>query len=205
MTLSLLHLPAEVLQHIAFYVTLVTPLGPPKELINCMLTCRTLNNVLSPPVAGELYYLIFAHKFDVRAPQYRLGADVVREHAHAEMRRRFLAIQLFKSQPSLPAMQSSANASGGTVTQLTSMNLTEALWIAYVMVEDADTKQKNVKQLLNVGLPAFLAGYLRERLYVPYDPSSKGVVADGDESLWPVLDETISLATALAWTLASQG
>ncbi|KAF5329453.1 hypothetical protein D9619_009109 [Psilocybe cf. subviscida] len=207
MALSLLGLPSEVLQHIAFFTTLASLLGPPKELINCMLTCRTLYDVLAPKPGSELYHLIFAHKFDITAPQYRLGADIVREHAHEEMRRRFLAIQVFKSRVRAQAVQPARLGngplhSGGSDSP--SMDLMEALWIAYVMVEDADTSQKNVKQLLRAGLPAFLDRYLRERLYVAYNSNSEGAAASDDQKPWPVIDETTSLAIALAWTLASQ-
>lgn len=204
MVLSLLDLPSEVLQHIAFFTTLASPLGPPKELISCMLICRSVYTVLAPETAGELYHLIFAHKFDIIAPQYRLGASVVREHACAEMRRRFFAIQVFKSGLQAQLINDTTHPPDSNSP---SMDLTEALWIAYVMVEDADTSQKNVKQLLRVGLPTFLDRYLREQLYVPYDldSDSEDAAASDDEKLWPVINERTSLAIALAWTLASQG
>ncbi|KAF8970671.1 hypothetical protein BDZ97DRAFT_1902010 [Flammula alnicola] len=176
MATSIVDIPAEVLQKIAHFATLGSPLGPPKELYNCLLTCRTFNISLSPKNAGELYHVIFAQKFDILGPVYRLGSAVVREHAPHEMRRRFRAIQIFKSR------------------SLDHPDLTDALWIAYLMVEDSDTSQKNVKQLLRAGLPSFLDRYLRHRLY-------EGA---SDNDGWPVLNEQKSLAIALSWTLASQ-
>ncbi|PPQ95781.1 hypothetical protein CVT26_015921 [Gymnopilus dilepis] len=176
MAISFLDVPSEVLRKIALFAVLASPLGAPKELRSLLLTCRAMSHHLSPPNAVRLYFVIFASKFDARGPLYRLGVDVVREHAALEMRRRFSAIQIFKRR------------------QLDDPALTEALWIAYLMVEDSDTSQKNVKQLLSAGVPTFLDRYLRFNL------------KDGptDSKGWPVLTEQLSLAIALSWTLASQ-
>jgi hypothetical protein len=175
---TILHIPPEVLQKIALYATLGSrsEVGPPQELHSCLLTCRTFKLALSPANASELYYRLFAQKFDIRGPVYRLGAPVVRENAPYEMRRRFLALQIFKSR------------------SLYHLDLTEALWIAYLMVEDADTSQKNVRQLLRANLPTFLGQYLRERLY------------EGSENNegWPVMTDQNSLVIALSWSLASK-
>jgi len=176
MLIPITAIPPEILQKIAFYATLGSALGAPTELYNCLLTCRTFRDVLSPQNARELYFLIFAKRFDARGPIYRLGPSVVRENAALEMRRRFSAIQIFKRR------------------LLDHPELTEALWIAYLMVEDADTSQTNVKQLLHAGLPSFLDHYLRRRLY-------DGAAENGT---WPILTEENSLAIALSWTLASQ-
>ena len=177
MPIFIIDLPPEILQKIVLYATLGTPLGPPTELCNCLLTCRTFRDVLSPQNASELYFVVFARKFDARGPIYRLGPSVVREHAALEMQRRVWAIQIFKRR------------------LLDHPELTEALWIAYLMVEDSDTSQTNVKQLLRVCLPSFLTLYLRQRLY------SGGSPKDGT---WPTLTVETSLAIALSWTLASQ-
>ncbi|KAF9555741.1 hypothetical protein CPC08DRAFT_765718 [Agrocybe pediades] len=175
MATTILDIPPEVFQKIILYATLGSPLGPPKELFSCLLTCHTFRHRLAPDHAGELYSVIFSQKFDVRGPLFRLGEAVVRENAPLEMRRRFSAIQVFKERA------------------LDHPCLTEALWIAYLMVEDSDTSQKNVKQLLRAGVPAFLDMFLRAKLYV-------GSVDGG----WPVLTEATTLALALSWTLASQ-
>jgi len=166
--------PPEILQKIVLYATLGSPLGPPNELYNCLLTCRAFRDDLCPQNAGELYFVLFTKKFDARGPIYRLGPSVVRENAALEMRRRFSALQIFKRR------------------LLDHPELTEALWIAYLMVEDSDTSQTNIKQLLYVSLPTFLSLYLRQRLY------------DGSSGIWPTLTAENSLAIALSWTLASQ-
>jgi hypothetical protein len=176
MPIPIIDIPPEILQKIALYATLGSALGPPTELYNCLLTCRTFRDVLSPQNARELYFDIFAKRFDARGPIYRLGPSVVREHAALEMRRRFSAIRIFKRRV------------------LDHPELTEALWVAYLMVQDADTSQTNVKQLLFAGLPSFLDLYLRRRLY-------GGAAENGT---WPTLTVKNSLAIALSWTLASQ-
>ncbi|PPQ80352.1 hypothetical protein CVT25_003635 [Psilocybe cyanescens] len=175
MPCNIFQVPLEVFHRIALFATLASPLGPPKELLNCMLVCRTFWERLLPKNASQLYYVIFAQKFDARGPIYRLGKDIIHEHAPLEMRRRFDAIHIFKKR------------------MFDHPGLTEALWIAYLMVEDSDTSQKNIKQLLRVGTPIFLDSYLRSRMY------------DGsvNNNGWPTIDENISLAIALSWTLAS--
>jgi len=176
MAVSIFDIPHELFQKITLLATSGSPIGPPKELYNCLLTCRTFWERLSPPYAGELYYIIFSQKFDVHGPCFRLSHTVVRENVALEMRRRFSAIQIFKKRA------------------LNDPGLTEALWIAYLMVEDSDTSQKNIKQLLSAGVPAFLDIFLRSYFL------------DGAASIdgWPVLNEASSLAIALYWTIASQ-
>jgi hypothetical protein len=177
MPIPIIDIPPEILQKIVLYATLGSPLGPPIELYNCLLTCRTFRDVLSPQNAGQLYFVVFAKKFDARGPIHRLGPSVVREHAALEMRRRFAALQIFKRR------------------LLDHPELTEALWIAYLMVEDSDTSQTNIKQLLHVCMPSFLSLYLRRRIYGGDSP---------EDGIWPTLTAENSLAIALSWTLASQ-
>ncbi|KAJ3516228.1 hypothetical protein NLJ89_g1251 [Agrocybe chaxingu] len=170
-------IPQELLQKIALYATLGSLLGPPKELYNLLLTCRLFRDALSFQNASELYAFVFAQKFDARAPSLRLGAATVREQAPLEMRRRFEFIRIFRQR------------------KIHHPDLTQALWTAYTMVEDSDTSQKNMKQLLRAGMVDFLDLYLRERLYEGATESNDG---------WPVLNEQNSLAIALSWTLSSQ-
>ncbi|PPR05093.1 hypothetical protein CVT24_010080 [Panaeolus cyanescens] len=178
MAISLIDIPQELLHKIALYATLSTVLGPPKELVNLTMTCRTLRDLLSPHNARDIYNLVFIHKFDALAPVHRLGQTAVRENAALEIRRRFSAMQTFK-------------AKDRTVDDA---SLTEAFWVAYLMVEDSDTSQKNVKQLLHAGLPSFLDLYLRKSLHEGAESN------DG----WPVMSVKSSLAVALSWALTSQ-
>ncbi|KAF7364618.1 hypothetical protein MVEN_00331000 [Mycena venus] len=62
-------IPAEVLEHIAYEVTCLQPLGPPSGLIPLLLTCKTVNKRLSGTSA--LYARIFRFKFDSGAVRRR--------------------------------------------------------------------------------------------------------------------------------------
>ena len=168
----ILEIPQEILQKIALYAIEDSPLGPPMELHSLLLTCKTFNKYLSPQNASELYYSVFGQQFDALAPQCRLGHQVARENTALELSRRFSALRI----------------SGKPF--FNDHSLTEALWIAYFMVEDQDTSQKNIQQLVRTGFPAFLDSYLLDHLY-------------DNENDWPVMSEQNSLALALAWCLAS--
>lgn len=168
----ILDIPQEILQKIALYAIDDSPLGPPRELHSLLLTCKTFNKYLSPQNASELYFSVFSQQFDVLAPQCRLGHQAARENTALELSRRFSALRIFRNPLS------------------DDHSLTEALWIAYLMVEDQDTSQKNIQQLIRAGFPAFLDSYLLDHLY-------------DDENGWPVMSEQNSLALALAWYLAS--
>ena len=168
----ILEIPQEILQKIALYAIDDSPLGPPKDLHSLLLTCKTFNKYLSPQNASELYCSVFGQQFDALAPQCRLGHQVARENTALELSRRFSALRIFQK----PFFDDSS--------------LTEALWIAYLMVMDQDTSQKNIQQLVRAGFPALLDSYLLDHLYE-------------DENDWPVMSEQNSLALTLAWHLAS--
>ena len=169
----ILEIPQEILQKIALYAIHDSPLGPPKELHSLLLTCKTFNKYLSPQNASELYCSIFGQQFDALAPQCRLGHQAARENTALELSRRFSALRIFEK----PFFDDHS--------------LSEALWIAYFMVMDQDTSQKNIQQLVRAGFPAFLDSYLLDHLY------------EDDENGWPVMSERNSLALTLAWYLAS--
>lgn len=166
----ILEVPQEILQKIALYAIDDSPLGPPRDLRSLLLTCKTFNKYLSPQNASELYVSAFDQQFDSLAPQCRLGHQVARENTALELSRRFSAFRI-SGKPSFD-----------------DHSLTEALWIAYLMVEDQDTR--NIQQLVRAGFPAFLDSYLLNHLY-------------DDGNGWPVMSEQNSLALALAWYLAS--
>ena len=168
----ILEIPQEILQKIALYAIEDSPLGPPRELHSLLLTCKTFNKYLSPQSASELYSSVFGQQFDSLAPQSRLGHQVARENTALELSRRFSALRILEK------------------SSFDDQSLTEALWIAYLMVEDQDMSRKNIQQLVRAGFPAFLDSYLLDHLY-------------DHENGWPVMSEQNSLALALAWYLAS--
>ena len=176
MVLSIvLEIPQEILQKIALYAIHSSPLGPPKDLHSLLLTCKTFKRYLSPENASELHCSLFGQQFDALIPQCRLG-QLARENTALELSRRFSALQISKK------------------ASFDESSLTEALWIAYLMVEDQDTSQKNIQQLIRAGFPAFLDSYLLKHLYAHDTGEKRG---------WPVMSEQNSLALALAWNLAS--
>jgi len=176
MPASILDLPSEILQNVVRFSVSFFPLGPPTELYSLLLTCRTLNQILSKKTALDLYRFIFCLKFDYRAPLSRVGQDDFLGHSAYELKRRFSALAIFQQR------------------NVYHPQLTEALWTAYLMTEESDTRQTNVKQLLRAGLPAFLNSYLR---YCLYEDSQ-------DVGGWPLLSERNSLALAICWSLTSQ-
>lgn len=169
---SILDAPLEVLQKIVQYASLASPLGPPTELASLLLTCRSLH-IMIYPNCGDFYLNIFAQKFDINGPISRLGYGTVRDHAQLELHRRFSALKLFKEE------------------HVDHPELTEALWIAYVMLSDCED---NSRQLLWAGLPSFLGVFIRKHLYRGAD-SNHG---------WPILNPRNSLALALSWLLCSR-
>ena len=176
MPASILDLPSEILQKVVRFSVSFSPLGPPTELYSLVLTCRALNQILSKDAALDLYRFIFCLKFDYRAPLSRVGQDDFLGHSAYELKRRFCALAIFQQR------------------DIRHPQLTEALWTAYLMTEESDTRQTNVKQLLRAGLPAFIDTYLRCCIY---DESQ-------DSGGWPLLSERTSLALAICWSLTSQ-
>ncbi|KAJ7490732.1 hypothetical protein FB451DRAFT_1552353 [Mycena latifolia] len=61
--------PPEILEHIAYELTCLTPLGPPAALVPLLLACRAVNRRLSGN--ATLYSRIFKFKFDSGAVKRR--------------------------------------------------------------------------------------------------------------------------------------
>ncbi|KAF9458703.1 hypothetical protein BDZ94DRAFT_75155 [Collybia nuda] len=165
----------EILQKIAFFAILSTPRGPPRDLYNLCLVCRASNRILSISNA-QLYSDTFTHNFDHHAPKRRLGRQAFRENVKRELQRRFTTLKVFRR------------------GNFDDPHLTEALWVAYLMLEDSGASQKNFQQLIGFGLRKFLDDFLRSRLY---DGSQ-------DNNGWPLPNEKNSLAIALFWLSSSQ-
>jgi hypothetical protein len=165
----------EVFQKIALFAVLSTPRGPPRDIYNLSLVCRASHRILSVSSA-QLYTDTFSHNFDIQAPECRLGKAALQENAKMELQRRFTALKSFRR------------------GDLDDPQLTEAFWIAYLMLEDSDPGLKNVQQLIGAGLGAFLDNFLRRRLYE----------GSAENSGWPLPNERNSLALALFWLSSSQ-
>ncbi|KAK7055507.1 hypothetical protein R3P38DRAFT_1358485 [Favolaschia claudopus] len=168
--MSLLSASTEILRDVLLYA--IGPIGPPQEWFNLVLCCKTFYRQLDTPV---MHALLFAKKFHVPLDvQHLLPA-----HAKTEMKRRFLALKLFRR---------------GELCFKDHASFTDALWVAYVMLRAAEPRQTNVDQLLWAGLPPLLLLFLKQRLN------------DGAEKNhgWPLVNDTNSLAIALMWLLSSE-
>ncbi|KAF8889098.1 hypothetical protein BD779DRAFT_418733 [Infundibulicybe gibba] len=172
--LSPIDTPREILQKILLFSMGDTPAGPPREFASLMLTCRSVYQKLNTP---EVYTMVLCQNFDMDKPLRCLGIEVVHHHAKHELQRRFIALNCFRSQ--------NTNDS----------SLTEALWVAYSMLEESYPGGKNIRQITWAGLTRFLDSYLRQHLY------------DGSASNnnWPLAGERNSLALALAWIVTPSG
>jgi hypothetical protein len=134
------------------------------------------HRILSNNTSG-FYADILAYKFDTCAIVRRIGRSTFRENAKIELHRRFAALNIFRK------------------GRLDDPSLTEAFWIAYLMLaEDSSTSTKNLRQLLWANLPAFLDSFFQKRLY-------EGSMTNND---WPLPNVKNSLAITLFWLLSSQ-
>ncbi|KAG5640380.1 hypothetical protein DXG03_008879, partial [Asterophora parasitica] len=141
------------------------PAGPPRDLLNLALVCHAAHKILSLNSA-PLYADVFAQLFDIRGPIFRLGESTVRDNAKRELERRFKALKIFRK------------------GDLDDPHLTDAFWTAYMMFEDADVGQENIKRLLGSDLLIFLHKFLRTRLYRGSETNNG----------WPIPNEQNSLA-----------
>ncbi|KAF8644031.1 hypothetical protein AX16_008747 [Volvariella volvacea WC 439] len=176
MSASLLDAPPEIIQKIVLYATDATPVGPPQELGRFIQTCQTSRRTLTVD-SSDLYTKILSQKFDVSPIVRRLGQAVVRANAREELQRRFTALKCFRQGE----------------RGLHDPFLKEHLWVAYFMLLDTDSAQKNVKQLLWAKLPDFIDAFLLNKLRDGSDTNSS----------WPLNNEVNSLAVAIKWLLSS--
>jgi hypothetical protein len=169
------HLPAmplEVLRRIVLFAISNEP-GPPKEFHSLLLTCKSMSKLNT----ADMYYGIFAAKFEIETPLRRLGNSVLQREAGTELRRRFSMLKRLRS---------------GTINE---ESINEDLWTAYMMLEDVCRGSRGLQQLKWAKLPEFLDEYIRDRLYE----------ASNENNGWPIINERNSLAVALSWLCLSEG
>ena len=166
-------MPTEVLKRVALYAIGDNEPGPPKEFYSLLLTSKSLLKLSTE----EFHYRVLLAKFEMQSPLRRLGESVLKQQATTELRRRFEILKNMRS---------------GSITDDL---VTEALWMAYTMLEDVGLGTKNLCQLTWANLHDFLNDYLRNRLYEGCEMN------DG----WPLLSESNSLAIALSWLCLNTG
>ena len=176
MPASLFDAPPEIFRRITLFAVLATPIGPPCELYHLSQLCRAAHRILSNNTS-KFYADILAYKFDTCAVVRCIGKSTFQENAKTELHRRLAALDIFRK------------------GRLDDPSLTEAFWIAYLMLEEnSSTSMKNLRQLLWANLPAFLDSFFQKRLY-------EGSITNNG---WPLPNVKNSLAITLFWLLSSQ-
>ena len=158
-------LPPDILEHIAYYASTHTLVGPPSDLIPLLALCRTTNATLSRAHNPHLYARIFAAKFDLAAPRRRLphlySADArsaLSVNALAdELVRRFTVLKRLRAELDARSPESSDETIYSNLPDHVEAHarLDEVLWTAFLMVlEDAG---HNTAQLRHARIEGWLA------------------------------------------------
>lgn len=84
-------IPVEILERIALEVALLSPLGPPADLIPLLCTCKYVHRTLSFHSSNDLYAKIFRGMFDVGAPRRRFGRRALQSDVLALQLRTYCA------------------------------------------------------------------------------------------------------------------
>ena len=95
---SLLTIPQEIIEHIAYFVATDSFLGPPSSLLPLLLVNRQINLWTSIVTNHHLYARIFSYKFDTAAPLARLGEETMVSQAFAEeLKRRCVVLKRLRA------------------------------------------------------------------------------------------------------------
>jgi hypothetical protein len=154
-------IPAEILEHIAYELASLFPLGPPSALVPLLLTCKTVKTRLAGNTT--LYSRIFRFKFDSSAVRRRAFDPTPTQY--------FDQLVLYCTQ--LQKLR-------GQVRD----DCDEVLFCAYLMMLENDGR--NAAQLEHAGLDSYLDIFVRTRLW---DDQSHGWPTDNTASacaLWLV-------------------
>lgn len=134
-------IPAEVLEHIAYELTCLTPLGPPAALIPLLLTCKAVNNQLSGN--SILYARIFKFKFDDGAVKRRAFVPCPGQYLD----------QLVLYCTQLQKLRAPVQAD----------DCDELLFGVYLMMLENDGR--NAAQLIHAGLKSYLDMFLHTQMW----------------------------------------
>ena len=172
----LFRLPAELLERLALEVALLEHLGPPKDLIALLCTCRRIHDFLAFDRCYNLFARIFKAKFDISAVRRRFGPKSVRSSS--------LALQLKKYCTTLQDIR------GGNIY---SSNIHDILRTAFLMAIENDGR--NSYQLAWAGLDRFVDRFVRTRLW------EDAAMNNG----WPADNSVNALALWLMWFTTTRG
>ncbi|GJJ14009.1 hypothetical protein Clacol_008266 [Clathrus columnatus] len=167
MGMSLLTIPLEILEHIAFHLATDKLSGPPTDLISLSFTCKELYRSLAISRNSTLYAAIFSYKFDTEAIRRRLGPEGVTASA--------LTVELFRRFDALRRLQ---HGEGSQIILSDSSHREDDLWIAILMMLENDGK--NAIQLKEFGR---IADWLKNYFLEIYGGSY--IQHDNNYSNWP--------------------
>ncbi|OCH92524.1 hypothetical protein OBBRIDRAFT_791118 [Obba rivulosa] len=182
--------PAEVLEHIAFFAATDSFLGPPGGVTALLNANRRTYLALSLDSNPHLWARIFSHKFDFAAAERRLGGGTVSAVAIAgEFKRRCEVLKRIRA-----CKDTFAKRGDLTLERAHQKSLNTSLWTVYLMMLEND--DRNEKQLRDY---AHMDQWLKDFLFHEAGASlMRANVADGH---WPPSDERTSLAIWMFWFL----
>jgi hypothetical protein len=134
---SLLSLPQEIIEHIAYFVATDSFLGPPSSLLPLLLVNRRINSWTSIVTNHHLYARIFTYKFDTAAPLARLGQDTLVPQAFAEeLKRRCIVLKRLRSR-----IDSTTRARHANEDNL-KLSIHDVLFTSYILMLENDGKNE---------------------------------------------------------------
>ena len=190
---SLLGIPQEIIEHIAYFVATDSFLGPPSSLLPLLLVNRQINSWTSIVTNHHLYARIFAYKFDTAAPLARLGEETLVSKAFAEeLKRRCVVLKRLRAR-----IDSTTHARHSNEDNL-KLSIHDVLFTSYILMLENDGK--NEVQLEEYGK---MRAWIRE-FWFDARGASQAVysIRIGD---WPPNRPETALGMWLFWFLLDTG
>ncbi|KAL4065502.1 hypothetical protein V8B97DRAFT_1875285 [Scleroderma yunnanense] len=183
---SLLFVPEEVLEHIAYFVATECLIGPPSGLPPLLSTCKVIYQRLSFDDNPLLYARTFSYKFDCQAAIRRLGSQITEPGTLAnELRKRCIYLKLIKRR--FGARVEHLTRHGGSPDILHDL-----LWLTYLMMLENDGKnEQHLRDYANL-----------ERWLIDYwfdDEGASLATHRISQDQWPLEDGKNSIAMWLLW------
>ena len=190
---SLLSIPQEIIEHIAYFIATDSFLGPPSSLLPLLLVNRQINSWTSIVTNHHLYARIFAFKFDTAAPLARLDQETLVSKAFAEeLKRRCIVLKRLRAR-----IDSTTHARHSNQDNL-KLSIHDVLFTSYILMLENDGK--NEVQLEEYGK---MKAWLRE-FWFDARGASQAVysIRIGD---WPPNRPETALGMWLFWFLLDTG
>ena len=134
---SLLTIPFEVVEHIAYFVATDSFLGPPSSLLSLLLVNRQINSCISITTNHHLYARIFNYKFDTAAPLARLGGETLASQAFSEeLKRRCVVLKRLRARIDSTTHARRANQDNQN------LSVHDILFTSYILMLENDGKNE---------------------------------------------------------------